>query len=315
MDADAAVLYGEPAEELVRASFSADLIVAGSRGYGPLHALIAGAVSGRLIRAAACPVIVVPRTARMRAGDGGAAALADHGTLARTFGPVTALDGLSFAVPPGKLFGFVGRNGAGKTTTMRIVCGLPAPDSGTVIWRGRSIDSAARERIGYMPVERGLYPKMRAGDQLEYFAVLHGRTHAQARSAAKAWLERLGLGDRANAKVEELSQGNRQRVQLAAALVHRPDLLVLDEPFAGLDPIVTDLLTGVLREEAFLDKRSRASCSTRSPRARCARARRAHSSRSRSMTSSWAAACAHRRDQQGDPLDLATRSAAVRHRR
>ena len=153
-------------------------------------------------------------------------------------------------MPPGKLFGFVGRNGAGKTTTMRIVCGLPAPDSGTVIWRGRSIDSAARERIGYMPVERGLYPKMRAGDQLEYFAVLHGRTHAQARSAAKAWLERLGLGDRANAKVEELSQGNRQRVQLAAALVHRPDLLVLDEPFAGLDPIVTDLLTGVLREEA-----------------------------------------------------------------
>jgi ABC-2 type transport system ATP-binding protein len=101
-----------------------------------------------------------------------------------------------------------------------------------------------------MPEERGLYPKMRAGDQLEYFAVLHGRTHAQARSAAKAWLERLGLGDRANAKVEELSQGNQQRVQLAAALVHRPDLLVLDEPFAGLDPIVTDLLAGVLREEA-----------------------------------------------------------------
>jgi ABC-2 type transport system ATP-binding protein len=170
--------------------------------------------------------------------------------LRRTFGPVTALDGLSFAVAPGKLFGFVGRNGAGKTTTMRIVCGLLAAESGTVTWRGRPIDSAARERIGYMPEERGLYPKMRAGDQLEYFAVLHGRTHAQARSAARAWLERLGLGDRANAKVEELSQGNQQRVQLAAALVHQPDLLVLDEPFAGLDPIVTDLLAGVLREEA-----------------------------------------------------------------
>ena len=170
--------------------------------------------------------------------------------LRRTFGPVTALDGLSFAVAPGELFGFVGRNGAGKTTTMRIVCGLLAPDSGTVTWHGQAIDSRARERIGYMPEERGLYPKMRAGDQLEYFGVLHGQTHAQARSAAKAWLRRLGLSDRAHAKVEELSQGNQQRVQLAAALVHRPDLLVLDEPFAGLDPIVTDLLTGVLRDEA-----------------------------------------------------------------
>jgi ABC-2 type transport system ATP-binding protein len=133
---------------------------------------------------------------------------------------------------------------------MRIVCGLLAPDRGTVTWRGQPIDAGARERIGYMPEERGLYPKMRAGDQLEYFGVLHGRTHAQARREAKAWLQRLGLGDRANAKVEELSQGNQQRVQLAVALVHRPELLVLDEPFAGLDPIVTDLLTGVLREEA-----------------------------------------------------------------
>jgi ABC-2 type transport system ATP-binding protein len=168
----------------------------------------------------------------------------------RTFGALTALDGLSLAVEPGTLFGFVGRNGAGKTTTMRIVCGLLAADSGTVSWGGRSIDAGARRRIGYMPEERGLYPKMRAGEQLEYFGVLHGRTHAQARRSAREWLERLGLGDRANAKVEELSQGNQQRVQLAAALVHAPDLLVLDEPFAGLDPIVTDQLAGVLRDEA-----------------------------------------------------------------
>jgi ABC-2 type transport system ATP-binding protein len=170
--------------------------------------------------------------------------------LRRSFGEVTALDGLSFEVEPGTLFGFVGRNGAGKTTTMRIVCGLLAADSGSVRWGGRPVDLEARRRIGYMPEERGLYPKMRVADQLEYLAVLHGWTHPRARRAADSWLERLGLGDRAHARVEELSQGNQQRVQLAAALVHRPDLLVLDEPFAGLDPIAGDVLADVLREEA-----------------------------------------------------------------
>jgi ABC-2 type transport system ATP-binding protein len=170
--------------------------------------------------------------------------------LRRTFGDVIALDGLSFCVPPGKLFGFIGRNGAGKTTTMRIVCGLLAPDGGSVTWQDKPIDARLRERIGYMPEERGLYPKMRVRDQLTYLGVLHGLTHAHARRAASGWLDRLGLADRASARLEQLSQGNQQRVQLAAALVHRPDLLVLDEPFAGLDPIVTDLLTNVLREEA-----------------------------------------------------------------
>ena len=179
----------------------------------------------------------------------GAAALELAG-LRRTFGDVVALDGLTFAVPPGRLFGFVGRNGAGKTTTMRIVCGLLAADAGSVTWRGEAIDARVRERIGYMPEERGLYPKMRAGDQLEYFGVLHGLSHVEARAAAVEWLERLGLGDRAGSRVEQLSQGNQQRVQLAAALVHRPDVLVLDEPFAGLDPIVVDVLTEVLREQA-----------------------------------------------------------------
>jgi ABC-2 type transport system ATP-binding protein len=170
--------------------------------------------------------------------------------LRRSFGDVVALDGLSFAVAPGRLFGFVGRNGAGKTTAMRIICGLLAPDEGSVTWQGEPIDARLRERIGYMPQERGLYPKMRVRDQLEYLGVLHGLTHVRARSAAIGWLDRLGLADRAGARVEELSQGNQQRVQLAAALVHRPDVLVLDEPFAGLDPIITDLLTSVLREEA-----------------------------------------------------------------
>jgi ABC-2 type transport system ATP-binding protein len=172
--------------------------------------------------------------------------------LRRSFGDLIALDGVTFAVPAGALFGFVGRNGAGKTTTMRIVCGLLAPDGGCVRWRGDPLDAAVRERIGYMPEERGLYPKMRAGDQLEYFGVLHGLSHAQAHAAASAWLERLGLAARAGARVEELSQGNQQRVQLAAALVHRPELLVLDEPFAGLDPVVCDQLADILREQAAL---------------------------------------------------------------
>jgi ABC-2 type transport system ATP-binding protein len=133
---------------------------------------------------------------------------------------------------------------------MRIVCGLLAADEGAVTWRGGPMDARVRARIGYMPEERGLYPKMRARELLEYFGVLHGLSHARARAAAGDWLGRLGLGDRVDSRIEQLSQGNQQRVQLAAALVHGPDLLVLDEPFAGLDPIVCDLLTDVLREQA-----------------------------------------------------------------
>ena len=168
----------------------------------------------------------------------------------RAFGELVAVDELSFSVSPGRLVGFVGRNGAGKTTTMRIVCGLLTGDGGSVTWRSRPIDPSARERIGYMPEERGLYPKMRVADQLEYFAVLHGAPHERARAAARSWLDRLGLGDRVAARVDALSNGNQQRVQLAAAQVHSPDLLILDERFAGLNPIATDLMAGVLREEA-----------------------------------------------------------------
>ncbi|HXD53746.1 MAG TPA: ATP-binding cassette domain-containing protein [Solirubrobacteraceae bacterium] len=167
--------------------------------------------------------------------------------LHRSFGGLVAVDGVSFSVPAGAMFGFVGRNGAGKTTVMRIVCGLLAADAGTVTWNDRQI---TRERIGYMPEERGLYLKMRLADQLEYFAVLHGASHADGRAAARGWLERFGLGDRTAARVEELSHGNQQRVQLAAALVHGPELLILDEPFAGLDPIATDVMVAVLREQA-----------------------------------------------------------------
>ncbi len=170
--------------------------------------------------------------------------------LGRRYGDVVALDGLSFAVEPGQVHGFVGANGAGKTTAMRIVMGVERADAGSVRWRGAPIDAAARRRFGYMPEERGLYPKMPCARQLAYLARLHGMPKAVARERAGAWLARFGLAERAGDKVEDLSLGNQQRVQLAAALVHEPDLLVLDEPFSGLDPIGTDVMVEVLLEQA-----------------------------------------------------------------
>ena len=168
--------------------------------------------------------------------------------LVKRYGATLALDGVSFAVEPGQVFGFVGRNGAGKTTTMRIVLGVLAADAGTVRWQGRPVDPGVRRRIGYMPEERGLYPKMRVRDQLSYLAELHGAGRTDARTAADHWIDRLGLADRARDRVETLSLGNQQRVQLAAALVHAPDLLVLDEPFSGLDPVGVDVLAEALEE-------------------------------------------------------------------
>jgi ABC-2 type transport system ATP-binding protein len=170
--------------------------------------------------------------------------------LSKRYGAVVALDGLSFEVDAGQVLGFVGPNGAGKTTAMRIVIGVLAPDSGEVRWRGAPIDERVRTRIGYMPEERGLYPKMRVRDQLRYLAELHDLEPQAAESNATRWLERLGVSERADDPVERLSLGNQQRVQLAAALVHGPDLLVLDEPFSGLDPVGVDVLSEVLFEEA-----------------------------------------------------------------
>ena len=168
----------------------------------------------------------------------------------KRFGAVQALEDCSFSVERGRMVGFLGPNGAGKTTTMRAVFGLVEPDAGTVLWNGLPIGLAERLRFGYMPEERGLYPRMPVGEQVAYFGRLHGLSAAAARAATRAWLERLGLGDRAGAKLEELSHGNQQRAQLAAALVHAPDLLVLDEPFAGLDPVAVQTLAEVLRDEA-----------------------------------------------------------------
>jgi ABC-2 type transport system ATP-binding protein len=155
---------------------------------------------------------------------------------------------VSFAVAPGQMFGFVGPNGAGKTTTMRIVLGVLVPDRGEVRFDGALLDATVRRRFGYMPEERGLYPKMRVRAQLVYLAALHGVAAPEA--AADRWIERLGLTERAEDRVEALSLGNQQRVQLAAALVHEPALLVLDEPFSGLDPVGVDVLSGVLTEYA-----------------------------------------------------------------
>ena len=170
--------------------------------------------------------------------------------LRRRYGDVRALDGLSFTVPPGEVVGFLGPNGAGKTTAMRAIVGVAGLDEGTVRWNGSPIGEAERRRIGYMPEERGLYPAMRVHEQLSYFARLHGLSPADARSAASRWSERLGIADKAQAKTESLSLGNQQRVQLAAALVHDPELLVLDEPFSGLDPVGVDAMSEVLVERA-----------------------------------------------------------------
>jgi ABC-2 type transport system ATP-binding protein len=170
--------------------------------------------------------------------------------LTRRFGLVTALDHLSCTVPSGQVTGFLGPNGAGKTTAMRAVFGLTALDSGSVRWNGRPVTLAERRRFGYLPEERGLYPGMLVGEQLEYLARLHGLSPAAAASAAAGWLERLGIARRSGDRVESLSLGNQQRVQLACALVHSPDLLVLDEPLSGLDPAGIDAVGEVLASRA-----------------------------------------------------------------
>ena len=168
--------------------------------------------------------------------------------LKKRYGDTVALDGLSFEVGEGQMFGFVGPNGAGKTTAMRILLGVLEPDEGEVFWHDGPIDADTRQRFGYMPEERGLYPKMRVGEQLSYLARLHGFSKGDADEAAENWTKRLDIYERAGDKTENLSLGNQQRVQLAAALVHDPDLLVLDEPFSGLDPVGVDTLSEVLLE-------------------------------------------------------------------
>jgi ABC-2 type transport system ATP-binding protein len=170
--------------------------------------------------------------------------------LSKRYGEVVALQDMTFDVRAGELFGFVGSNGAGKTTTMRIILGVLSADAGEVRWAGQPLTLATRRQIGYMPEERGLYPKMKVGEQLTYLARLHGVPPETAARSVRTWTERLGVAGRLGDEVQKLSLGNQQRVQLAASLVHEPRILVLDEPFSGLDPVAVDVMSKVLREKA-----------------------------------------------------------------
>lgn len=169
--------------------------------------------------------------------------------LTRTFGDLVAVDHLNFEIPSGRMTGFVGANGAGKTTTMRMIVGVLKPTSGQVLWSGRPITAEDRRTIGYMPEERGLYPKQPVIDQLVYLARIKGASARTARTEAMEYLERFGLADRAREQVQKLSLGNQQRVQVTASLLADPAALILDEPFSGLDPVAVDAMADVLREK------------------------------------------------------------------
>ena len=169
--------------------------------------------------------------------------------LTKRFGDVQALNGVDLAVEPGEIVGFLGPNGAGKTTTMRAIMRLIDLDAGDVTWNGAPVTDATRQRFGYMPAERGMYQRMRVREHLVYFGRLSGMPSAAAERAADTWLERLGLRERSESDVQDLSSGNQQRVQLALALLTEPELLVLDEPFSGLDPVAVDTLSDILREQ------------------------------------------------------------------
>ncbi len=168
--------------------------------------------------------------------------------LNKSYGDHQVLHDMTLHVQPGEMYGFVGSNGAGKSTTMRIALGVLAADSGEVLMGEKPIDDDLRRRIGYMPEERGLYAKEKIGDQLRFFARLHGLNDNAAKQNAESLLEQLGLAERADDKLEELSLGNQQRVQLAASLIHDPELLILDEPFSGLDPVAVNVMSDLLVE-------------------------------------------------------------------
>jgi len=170
--------------------------------------------------------------------------------LTRTFGEHRAVDDVSFTVADGALTGFVGGNGAGKTTTMRMIMGILQPTAGEVSLHGHPVTSGERARFGYMPEERGLYPKQPVLQQLVYLGRLHGMSSGAAKKAATEHLERFGLGERAGDKLESLSLGNQQRVQIAAAVMSEPIALILDEPFSGLDPEAVDAMTDLMRDHA-----------------------------------------------------------------
>lgn len=177
-------------------------------------------------------------------GDGG---LVLDG-VRKVYQKVVAVDRLTFVVPRGSMFGLLGANGAGKTTTLRMVLNILTPDEGTITWNGRPAVEVSRGSFGYLPEERGLYLKMKVGDELVFLSGLYGMGSKEATEQAHFWLEKVGLGDGWNRKVEELSKGNQQKVQVLAALLHDPELMLLDEPFSGLDPINAEVLRDTLQD-------------------------------------------------------------------
>lgn len=168
--------------------------------------------------------------------------------VVKVFSTVRAVDGVSFAVRHGTITGLLGRNGAGKTTTIRMITGIFYPDSGSIDWRGAGDPKTFRDRIGYLPEERGLYKQMKVVEQLLFLAEIKGCRPADVRPSVDRWLERFELGAKRNAKVEELSKGNQQKIQLIGALLHEPELIILDEPQSGLDPVNMVLVRNVLQE-------------------------------------------------------------------
>jgi ABC-2 type transport system ATP-binding protein len=168
--------------------------------------------------------------------------------LHKSFGKVKAVDDVSLVIPSGEIFGLIGRNGAGKTTTIRMIMDIFKPDSGEIVFQGEPHNASFRDRVGYLPEERGLYGKMGVLDTLLFFAEIKSMREDVARPKAMHYLNRFGLAERINDKVETLSKGNQQKVQFIAAILHDPQLIILDEPFSGLDPVNTTLMINMINE-------------------------------------------------------------------
>jgi len=172
--------------------------------------------------------------------------------VSKTYGSSQAVDDVSFTVTPGRIFGFLGTNGAGKTTTMRMILDIIRADSGSIMWNGTANTDVPRHRFGYLPEERGLYPKMGVDEQLLFLAQLYGASKRDATARLDEWLERLDITENRKKRVEQLSKGNQQKIQFLAAILHDPEILILDEPFSGLDPVNAEQMKG-----AFLEMRDR----------------------------------------------------------
>lgn len=168
--------------------------------------------------------------------------------VTKQYGDKTAVNAIDFQVAQGEIFGLLGANGAGKTTTMRMVLGLIYPDAGQILWKGQGYRDELRRIMGYLPEERGLYPKVKVSDQIVYLAELRGMNRREADRNLKEWLEKFNVSEYYNKKVEELSKGNQQKIQFIAAVIHKPEILILDEAFSGLDPVNVELLKSTVTE-------------------------------------------------------------------